>query len=151
MPRDQASAFANATPTRSDPTSPGPCVTATASICFDGDGGVGERRFEHAADVADVLPRRELGDDAPPLPVNRGLRGDDARTDLPGAGGVAGLRHHGGGRFVAGRLDREQHHRTSVGVEPSTPSVRVEPSSAFFSDSLYGAVKMPRSVMIPPM
>ena len=95
-----------------------------------------------AADVADVLPRRELGDDAAPLAVNRDLRGDDVGPDLPGADGIAGFGDDGGGRFVAGGLDREQHHAAWVGVEPS---------SAFFSDSLYGAVKMPRSVMMPAM
>ncbi len=44
--------------------------------------------------------------------------------------------------FVAGRLDGEQVHR---GLVDGTAS------SAFFRDSTYGAVKMPRSVMMPAM
>ena len=57
---------------------------------------------------------------------------------------VAGLGDDGRGRFVAGRLDGEEVHR-GAGVDGRRCS------SAFFSDSVYGAVKMPRSVMMPVM
>ena len=50
-----AAAFANETPTRSEPTRPGPCVTAIASMPFQSRVGIGQRRLDDAADVADVL------------------------------------------------------------------------------------------------
>ncbi len=40
---------------------------------------VGQRRVDDAADVAHVLPRREFGHDAAPLPMDLHLRGDDVR------------------------------------------------------------------------
>ena len=83
--RGPRSDLANATPTSSEPTSPGPCVTATAPI-------VASRRasrapLDDAADVADVLTRGQLGDDAAPLAVNRRLRRDDVRADRQGRAG----------------------------------------------------------------
>ena len=53
------------------------------------DAGLGERRLDDAADVADVLPRRELGDDAAPLAVDGGLRGDDAGADAARGGAAS--------------------------------------------------------------
>ena len=49
-----------------------------------------ERPLKDTADVAHVLPRRELGDDSPPLAVDRRLRGDDIGSDAPGAGRASG-------------------------------------------------------------
>ena len=66
-----------------------------------------ERRADDAADVADVLARRELGHDAAPLAVDGHLRRDDVRSDRPRA---IGLRDHGGRRLVARRLDAQHQH-----------------------------------------
>ena len=44
-----------------------------------------ERALEHAADVANVLPRRQLRHDAAPFAMDRDLRGDHARADRPRA------------------------------------------------------------------
>src|SRR5262245_5554486 len=74
--------------------------------------------------------------------MNRGLRSDDIGPDLPRPRGVTGFSDDGGRGFVAGCLDREEIHRAVVDGTAS---------SAFFKDSMYGAVKMPRSVMIPAM
>ena len=72
--------------------------------------GIGERALDHAADVADVLPRRQLGNDAAPLAMDGDLRGDDVRTDPPGAIGAGGFLDHRRRRLVAGGLDAEDDH-----------------------------------------
>jgi hypothetical protein len=100
-------------------------------ICF------GQSCFDDAADVADVLPRRELGHDAAPLTVDSGLRSDDVRADRPGTKRLAGLREDGGGGLVARRFDGEQ--------------IQAAASTARLSDSEYGGSKMPFSVMMPVM
>ena len=87
---------------------PGPCVTATASMA--GDPAVGERALDDAADVAHVLPRRQLRDDAAPFAMDLDLRGDDVRADPPRASRVTGLLDERRGRFVAGGLDAQDDH-----------------------------------------
>ena len=74
------------------------------------DAGVAQRPLEHAADVAQVLPRRELGHDPAPLAVERHLRGDDVRADAPGLVGRAGLLDDRRGGLVARALDAEDQH-----------------------------------------
>ena len=69
-----------------------------------------ERGFDDAADVAHVLPRRQLGDDAAPLAMDVVLRGDDRGPDDPGPRGVAGFGDDRRGRLVARGLNREQVH-----------------------------------------
>ena len=137
MPRAHANALANATPTRSEPTRPGPWVTATASTSASEASAEASARLDDAADVADVLARRQLRHDAAPLAVNGGLRGDDAGPDDPGPRRVAGLGEERRRGLVARRLDGQQ--------------VQAAASIARFRVSLYGASKMPRSVMIPVM
>ena len=141
MPRAHANAFAKATPTRSDPTSPGPWVTATASTSARSRAGLRERRLDDAADVAHVLARRELGDDASPLAMDGGLRRDDGGPDVPGPRRIARFGDERRGGFVARGLDGEQvHGRSGMPV-----------SKAPFRLSLYGGPKMPFSVMMPVM
>jgi len=94
-----------------------------------------ERALDDAADVADVLSGRELGDDPAPLTVDRHLRRDLVRPNRPGLRGIAGFFDDGRRRFVAGGFYAEDSHT----------------SNARFSDSSYGALKMPRSVMMPAM
>ena len=92
MPRAHANALANDTPTSSEPTRPGPCVTAIASNRATTRRPSAERPLDHAADIAHVLARGQLGHDAAPLAVNRHLRGDDVGADRPRRrAGVAGL------------------------------------------------------------
>ena len=109
-------------------------VPASASACLD-----------DAADVADVLARRQLRDDAAPLAMDRGLRRDDVRRDRPRTRGIAGLGDHRGRGLVAGRFDAR------AGARADQPACAARSANAFCSDSLYGAVKMPRSVMMPAM
>ena len=94
--------------------------TDEAGTLSDGDGverlevGLGgiERRPDDAADVADVLARRELGHHTAPLAMDGDLRGDDVRPDRPRA---AGLGDHGRRGFVTRGLDAEDHHFEGVG------------------------------------
>ena len=67
-------------------------------------------RLDDAADVAHVLAGRQLGNDAPPLTMNVGLRCDDGRPDGPRACGIARFGDERRGGFVARGLDREQIH-----------------------------------------
>ena len=69
-PAAAADALANATPTRSDPTRPGPCVTAMAPRSLPRRLASCSALFDDPADVANVLPRRELGHDAPPFAMD---------------------------------------------------------------------------------
>jgi hypothetical protein len=63
--------------------------------------GITDCPFHHAADVADMLARRQLRNDASPLAMNLHLRGDDARTHAPGPLHVAGLFDDRRRRFIA--------------------------------------------------
>ena len=136
MPRAQASAFANddADEQRADEARAlrhrdrVDVRPATAAL--------GQRALDDAADVADVLARRELRHDAAPLAVNLDLRGDDVRADRARPRRVAGLRDDGRRRLVARGLDAEDGHQAAASI-------------ARFSDSLYGARTMPLSVMMP--
>ena len=74
------------------------------------DAGIAEGALEHAADVAQVLARGELGDDAAPLTVQRDLRGDDVGADAPRLVGRAGLLDDRRRRLVARALDAEDQH-----------------------------------------
>ena len=94
---------------------------------------IGQRRLDHAADVAHVLARRQFRHDPAPLAVNGHLRGDDVRTNHPRLRGVAGLFDHSGGRFVAGRFYSKYLHG----------------AKALASESVYGARQIPFSVMMP--
>jgi hypothetical protein len=67
-----------------------------------------ERRPHDAADVADMLARRELGHHASPLAMDGRLRGHDIRADGPDAVLFGDDRR---GRFVARGLDAEHQHR----------------------------------------
>ena len=70
-----------------------------------------EPPLDDAADVSDVLARRQLGNHAAPLAMNRHLRGDDVRADRPGTIDVAGFFNDGGRRFVARGFDTESSRR----------------------------------------
>ena len=50
---------------------------------------IGERALDDAADVAHVLPRRDLGNDATPLAMDLDLRRDDARAHRHGGAPLA--------------------------------------------------------------
>ena len=115
-------------------------MTATASTSAALRGSLRERGFDDAADVAHVLTRRQLGDDAAPLAMDVVLRGDDGRAHPPGPRGVAGFGDERRGRLVARGLDREKVHVDLV-----------TRSKAPFRVSLYGGPKMPFSVMMPVM
>jgi hypothetical protein len=69
--------------------------------------------------------------------MDRHLRRDDAGPDDPGARGIAGFGDERRGGLVTRRLDRQQ--------------IQAAASIARFKDSLYGASKIPRSVMMPVM
>ena len=85
MPRDQARDFANATPTSSEPTRPGPLRDRDrAEIREADDLRLLERLLDDAADVAHVLARRQLRHDAAPLAMDVGLRRDDVREERHG-------------------------------------------------------------------
>jgi hypothetical protein len=71
--------------------------------------GVTEGLLDYPDDVAQVLPCREFWHDATPLPMDRHLRGDDARAQLPG--GRPGRLDDGRGRLVAAALDAEHAHQ----------------------------------------
>jgi hypothetical protein len=73
-----------------------------------------EGRADDSTDVADVLPRRELGNDPTPLLMQGDLRRHDIRSDRPT---LAGLGHHGRRSLVARCLDPEHQH-TKKGVRP---------------------------------
>src|SRR5690606_18859382 len=85
---------------------------------------LGEGPFDNAADVANVLPGRELGHDPAPLPVDVDLRRDDAGEQPPGTCRVACFFDDGGGRFIAGGLDAEDDQ-----VTPAVPR-RAPPPAA---------------------
>ena len=131
-----------------------------------------ERALEHAADVANVLTRRELRHDAAPLAMDRDLRRDHARADRPRLRRIAGLLDDGGRRLVTRALDAEDHasvgatpgltrgHRSTngsstwprasaTGVPRPLPPRRVRRRARGFR--VYGAVQTPRSVMMPAM
>ena len=88
-------------PTSSEPASPGPSVTATASSSDQSAMPARRARLlEHRDHPAQVGTRRNLGDDAAGLRVERDLARDDVGQDAPA---VLDDRH---GRLVAGGLDR---------------------------------------------
>ena len=62
-----------------------------------------ERLTHDRSDELEVTPRRDLRDDPAVPRMERGLRGDDRRADLPCLG------DHGRGGLVARSLDREDH------------------------------------------
>ena len=101
-----------------------------------------ERALDDAADVAQVLARRQLRHDAAPLPMDRGLRGDDVRAHRPGP-----LRRR---RFPRSRPrpSRRRRFRSRGGARVFYATT---PAQASRSVSLYGGRKMPRSVMMPVM
>ena len=92
-----------------------------------------QRAIDDAADVADVLSRRELGHDTAPLLMDRHLRGDDVGPDRPGPGRIAGFVDDRSGRLVARGFDTQDQHRTAVtsgfpAIPPSSPA-RTPPSA----------------------
>ena len=88
------------------------------------DAGVPEGPIHDSADVTNVLAGRQLRHDAAPFAVDRDLRGDDARADVPGAFSVAGLGHDGCRRLVTGGFDAEDVHGEAVASRASRkPSV----------------------------
>src|SRR5262249_53250758 len=64
----------------------------------------------HSADVADVLPRGDLGNDAAPLAMDLSLRRDDVGSHPPRARRIAGRRDDRGAGLVTRRLDAEDNH-----------------------------------------
>ena len=62
--------FANDTPTSSEPTRPGPASRRPRRVA-PVDAAVEQRALDDAADVADVLARRQLRHDAAPLAMDR--------------------------------------------------------------------------------
>ena len=109
-----ASDLANDTPTSSEPTRPGPCVTAMASDRVERDLRLFERPLDDAADVAHVLARGQLGHDAAPLAMDLGLRRHDIGADAPRVRRLAGLLDQRGRGLVAGGLDPEEQHRLQI-------------------------------------
>ena len=89
-----------------------------------------ERTFDHAADVAHVLARGQFGHYTAPLAMDVDLRGDDVRTQRPGAVTILDDRRR---RLVARRLDAEDQHAWVA------------------SDSRKGGLSTPRSVTIAVM
>ena len=85
-------------------------MTATASISVERASGFDERLADDRQDELEVVPRRDLGHDAPVLRVQLGLRGDDRGEH------VALLGDDRRRRLVAGGLDPEDHDATSLGV-----------------------------------
>ncbi len=77
-----------------------------------------EGGFDHAADVADVLPRRQLRHHAAPLAVNRNLGGHDIRPERPRTRRLPRFGQEGGRGLVARCLDGEQVHER-IGGRPS--------------------------------
>src|SRR5215211_4403933 len=63
---------------------------------------VAERALDYTADIAHVLARGQLGDDAAPLPMDIGLRSHFAGPNAPRAAWIPGLLDDRRGRFVAG-------------------------------------------------
>jgi len=86
-----------------------------------------ERRLVDSADIADVLSRRQLGDNSSPFAVDRDLGGDDVRANLPRNRDVSRLGNDRRRGLVAGCLNREQIHR-ALGDGRA--------SRAFFNDSM---------------
>ena len=69
------------------------------------DRRVRERGLDNTADVANVLPGRELGNYAAPCTVDRGLRGDDIGRNAPWPARITCLSDDRGSRLVAGGFD----------------------------------------------
>ena len=111
-------ALATEQPTSSEPTSPGPWVTAMPS---SSPSPSPRRRAPAATDRHDDLempPRRQLGDDAAVRRVDVVLRGHDARQHL------AAAVEHRGGRLVAGGLDAEDDHARAIIGDMGEPASR---------------------------
>src|SRR4051794_34973966 len=134
------------------PDEPGALGDRHRTDVVESDASPGERFFDDAADVADVLPRRELWDDTAPLTMDRHLRRDHVRAGAPGTRLVIGFFDHGCSRFVARRFDRQDvHAERQVACRAPGALAATADASAVFSDSVKGAVKIPRSVMMPVM
>ena len=93
--------------------------------------------LDDAADIPDVLPGRELGNDAAPFPMDRGLGRDDVRANRPRTLRLSGFGDDRRRRLVARCFDGQDVQETA--------------SKALRSDSEYGGRMMPVSVMIPAM
>ena len=105
-------------PTSSAPTSPGPCVTATASTSSSEAPPADSASAMTGDDELEVAPRRDLGDDAAVARVQLRLRRDDVRADLP-------LRRDERRRgLVAGGLDPEDHALSTRGCTGSFHMIR---------------------------
>src|SRR5204862_6418739 len=92
-----------------------------------------ERAVDNAADVADVLPRRQLGNDAAPFAMDLRLRRDNVRADGPGPRRVAGFLDDSRRCLVAGGLDAENPHGCGTRQARAASA-----SNALASDSTYG-------------
>jgi len=102
------------------PDQPGPLGHGDRTEVTPRGAGLAHRTLDDAADVADVLARREFGHDAAPLPMDRHLRRDDVGANGPRFRGVAGFFDHSGRGFVAGCLDAKDQHDSLVPRRPIT-------------------------------
>ena len=108
-----AAAFANDDADEQRADEAGPLRHRERVDVVPADAGVRQRALDDAADVAHVLPRRDLRHDTAPLAMDVDLRRDHVRADPPRPRRVAGRRDDGGGGLVAGGLDAEDN-RSSV-------------------------------------
>ena len=149
-PAAAAAAFANDTPTSSEPTRPGPCVTATAPRSRPGDAGVARARARRrrrcrgcAAATRAPARRRPTRDGSAPA----------TRRRSSGSPRAARRRRSPRRRRPPSRR-RRFRCRESACDRPITDPTCTRAASRLeraLSDSVYGARKMPRSVMMPAM
>ncbi len=112
--RGQAS-WPRSVPTKSEPTSPGRLVTATAASWSSRTPAIAKRFVDCRNDPADVGPRGNLGNDAAERAVQFVLRADDVGKD-----GQPTI-DHGGGGFIAARFDRQKQAAARL-VTPRLPT-----------------------------
>ena len=91
-------------PTSSEPTKPGPCVTAMAARSPSWVDDSFQRQADGGDDGAQMLARGELRDYAAVLRMRRHLRRDD------GGKNARAVLDHGGRGFVARRFYAEYFH-----------------------------------------
>ena len=130
--RGAAYALANATPTTSEPTRPGACVTAIAVRSSGLDAGFRERALDQRRQQLEVRARGQLGHDAAVEPVHV-LRRDQVRAQPRGRPRARATR-----RVVARGLDAEDERR-GVARLASARSRRLRASCASSHAMYFGA------------
>ena len=133
-PRDQASALAKETPTSSEPTRPGPWVTAMAPMSSS-DVPASARAFSTTPQMSRTCWRDASSGTTPPhsrwIAICEATTFDDSDH---GRAAITGFGDHRGRRFVAGRFQCEEVQRLgSAGLRGALGA------KAFCRDSVYGA------------